>query len=75
MVAKWLFEVVKVLDYRPRDPGSSPNRATGIFSPRSLLISAPKERVGEFFRCFHLKNKTASFRGDVEPSILGDLVK
>ena len=28
------------LDYRPGVPGSSPTRATGIFSPRSLLSSA-----------------------------------
>jgi len=67
-----LFAVLLSIS-RDRVPGSSPTIATGIFSPRSLLSSTQKvSRCG--LKMFPPEVYTASFGGDVKPSVPGELV-
>ena len=63
--------MVKALDYRPRVPRFQPNYSFFYLGVYSAL---PKKVSGCRLKVFPPEVYTASFRGDVKPSVPGDLV-
>ena len=66
MVKRWTAD--------PGVPGSSPTIATGIYFHLGVYSALPKKVSRCGLKVFPPEVYTASFGGDVKPSVLGDLI-